>query len=77
MIDDKLLNAAVSAACAIKAIYEHLDRVEAAGGAMSISGVAACRTMLKSLRQNQPRLQELIIDPLNAAIEDRRKEQNQ
>lgn len=77
MSNDKLLNAAVNAAQTISAIYQHLDRVEAAGGATSISGVAACHTMLQSLRKNAPRIQTLILDPLDAAIEERRKEQDQ
>lgn len=57
-----------NAAAVIGAIYQHLERVEAAGGATSISGVAACNSMLKSLRQNAARTEKLIMEPLNAFL---------
>lgn len=64
-----LLSAAKVAAATINAIYEHLDRVEAAGGATSTSGVAACHSMLTSLRKNAPRVDALVMAPLMKAIE--------
>ena len=69
MTDEKLLNAAKNAALTIGAIYEWLDRVEKAGGATSISGVAACNAMLTSLRKNADRTEKLVMKPLREAIE--------
>ena len=63
-----LLVVAKNAAATIAAIYEWLDRVEKAGGATSISGVAACHAMLTSLRKNAGRTETLIMEPLRAAI---------
>lgn len=68
MSDDKLLTSAKNAAATIAAIYEWLDRVEAAGGATSISGIAACNAMLKSLRKNADRTEDLVMRPLREAI---------
>lgn len=65
---DELLKVSKNAASAIVAIYEWLDRVEQAGGAKSISGVAACHAMLTSLRKNGNRTETLILAPLRAAI---------
>lgn len=65
---NELLEAAKIAAATIGAVYEWLDRVEEAGGATSISGVAACNAMLTSLRKNAPRVEKLVMEPLRAAI---------
>ena len=67
---NELLNAAKAAAATIGAGYDWLDRVEAAGGATSISGIAACHSMLKSLRKNAPRVEASIMAPLRKAIEE-------
>ena len=67
--NEDLLKAAKNAAATIVAIYEWLDRVEKAGGATSISGVAACHAMLTSLRKNADRTETLVLAPLRAAIE--------
>lgn len=72
MSDEKLLKAAVNAAATITAIYEWLERVEKAGGATSISGLAACNAMLKSLRKNAPRTEKLVMKPLRGLIESHR-----
>lgn len=64
----ELLRAAANAAAVIGSIYEWLDRVEKAGGATSISGIAACNAMLKSLRKNADRTEQLVMVPLRAAI---------
>jgi len=69
---DKLLTAAQNAAMTLKAIYEWVDRVEQAGGATSIEGVAACHAMLKSLRKNADRTDKLVIEPLLECIADAR-----
>lgn len=66
---DDLRKAAVNAALIIDAVYQWLDRVEKAGGATSISGLAACNAMLKSLRQQKPRVDELVMAPLRKALE--------
>lgn len=63
-----VLRAAALAALTLKAIYEWVDRVEAAGGTTSISGVAACHAMLKSLKDNKPRTIKLVVHPLTAAL---------
>lgn len=66
--NNELLAAAKNAAAVIGAVYEWLDRVEQAGGATSVSGVAACNSMLKSLRKNAERTDKLVMEPLLAAI---------
>lgn len=66
--DKELLTAAKNAAAVIGSIYEWLERVEQAGGATSISGVAACNSMLRSLRKNAERTDKLVMEPLLAAI---------
>jgi hypothetical protein len=69
MADNKeLLTAATNAAAMLGAVYQWLDRVEKAGGATSISGVAECNAMLKSLRKNAARTEALVMEPLRAAI---------
>lgn len=68
MQDDKLLTAAKNAAATIAAIYQWVERVEAAGGATSISGIASCNAMLSSLRKNAERTEQLVMSPLREAI---------
>ena len=67
-VNDDLLKSAKIAAATLVAVYEWLDRVEKAGGATSISGVAACNSMLKSLRGNAGRVEDLVMKPLREAI---------
>jgi hypothetical protein len=67
-VNDDLLKSAKIAAATLVAVYEWLDRVEKAGGAKSISGVAACNSMLKSLRGNAGRVEDLVMKPLREAI---------
>lgn len=43
--------AARNAAAVIGAVYQWVERVEAAGGAKSLPGVAACHAVLTSLRK--------------------------
>jgi hypothetical protein len=64
----ELICAAKNAAAVIGAVYEWLERVENAGGAGSISGIATCNSMLKSLRKNAERTDKLVLEPLIAAI---------
>lgn len=66
--NDELLKAACNAAATISAIYQWVERVEKAGGATSIEGVAACHAMLTSLRKNADRTEKLILEPLREAI---------
>ena len=73
MVDEDLYKAAVNAAAIIGAIYEWVDRVEKAGGATSVSGVAACHAMLTSLRKNAGRTETLVMDPLRKAIAERQE----
>lgn len=63
-----LLATAKNAAAVIASIYQWLERVEKAGGATCIEGVAACNAMLKSLRKNADRTESLVMEPLRAAI---------
>lgn len=67
-MSDELLKAAKNAAATIDAIYQWVERVEKAGGATSISGVAACHAMLQSLRKNADRTERLVMVPLRNAI---------
>lgn len=66
--EPEMYTALVNAAATIGAIYEWLDRVEKAGGATSISGMAACHAMLTSLRKNAGRTETLILAPARAAL---------
>lgn len=75
MTDENLLNAAVAAALVIGSIYEWLDKVDRAGGATSIQGVAACNAFLGSLRKNRARVDTLVMRPLQEIIEANEKEQ--
>ena len=68
-MSDELMRAALNAAATLDAVYQWVDRVEAAGGATSIQGVAACHAMLTSLKKNRTRCETLIMAPLRAQIE--------
>jgi hypothetical protein len=63
-----LLAAAKNAALVISSIYESLEKIDRLGGAASISGIAACHSMLASLRKNEPRVDALVMQPLLAGI---------
>jgi len=67
-MDQELLKAAKNAAATIAAIYQWLEMVEQEGGATSIAGVAKCHAMLKSLRKNADRTEQLVMKPLREAI---------
>ncbi len=67
-MNDDLLKAAKNAAAMLGAVYQWLDRVQASGGATSISGVAACNAMLKSLEGSRTRAEKLVMEPLREAI---------
>lgn len=69
-LTDDLLKSAKNAAATIVAIYQWLERVEKAGGAKSIEGVATCHAMLTSLRKNAGRTETLVMAPLRKAIAD-------
>ena len=71
---DKLLKAAINASNLITGMYEWFDKVEAAGGATSISGVAACNAMLASMRKNKPRIDALVMAPLQEALDETKGE---
>ena len=68
VMNDELRSAAVNAAALLAGVYEWLDRVEKAGGTTSIEGVAACHAMLKSLRKNKSRVDQLVMQPLQVAL---------
>ena len=65
---DDLVKAAVLAHNTIEAIYQWVDRVEAAGGTTSIEGIAVAHAMFKSLKNNRGRLDKLITEPLEKAL---------
>ena len=67
-LNDELLRCASNAAATLGAIYQWVDRVNAAGGPTCIAGVAACNAMLTSLEKNRKRCDELVIAPLRAAL---------
>lgn len=68
--EEKLIKAAKNAHMVIGGFYQWLDMVDAEGGATSISGVAKCNAMLKSMRDQRKRIDELVSDPLIEAIEE-------
>jgi hypothetical protein len=72
MSDEKLLKAAVNASNTIHAIYQWVEKIEAAGGARSISGVAACHAFLESMKKQGPRIDSLVMAPLEAEINARK-----
>jgi hypothetical protein len=69
----ELLAAAKNAAATLVAIYDWVDQIEQAGGATSMTGIAKCHAMLKSLRRNSARVEELVLAPLRKAIADAEK----
>ncbi len=71
---EKLIKAAVNASNLITGMYEWFDRVDAAGGATSISGVAACNAMLESMKKNKPRIDALVMAPLQEALDEAKGE---
>ena len=65
---DDLLIAASNAAAMLEAVYKWLDMVEDAGGATSITGVAKCNAMIRSLEGNRARAEKLVMQPLRRAV---------
>ena len=71
--NERLRKALTRATATIVGVYQHLERVEKAGGATCIGGIAACNTMLKSMRKNASRIDELVMEPARAALEEVKK----
>jgi len=69
-----LVTALKNSIATIEALYVMLKRVEDAGGAMTISGIAACHTMLTSMRTQAPRIEKLVLAPAKAEIAKTRRE---
>jgi len=67
-MDENGRKALTNALATLSAVYEWVDRVENHGGVTTISGVAECHAMLKSLKQSRKRMVELVIDPARAAL---------
>lgn len=65
---DDLLRAATNAAAMLGVVYEWLDKIKANGGPTSLSGIASCHAMMKSLEANRARVEKLVMEPLRAAI---------
>lgn len=57
------------AAATISAFYQWIDRIDEAGGATSISGVAECHAFLASMKKNRARLEELVMKPAREALD--------
>jgi len=74
MTEPNNLNAARNAQAALNAVYQWVDRVEAAGGVTCLSGVAEAHAMMKSLKGQIKRMDSLITEPLIAAIKAAEKE---
>jgi hypothetical protein len=68
MADDKLIKAAVNASNIIHAFYQWIDKIEEAGGARTISGVATCHAFLESMKKQKPRIDRLVMKPLEAEL---------
>ena len=64
----ELAKALNNALATIAAVYQWIDKVNDAGGATCISGVATCNAMLKSLNGQRARLDKLVMEPGNAAL---------
>lgn len=73
MTDQKLLKAATNAAATLAALYDWLDKVDAAGGTTTLSGVAKAHAMLASMRKNRPRLVAHVMKPLKEALDEANK----
>lgn len=67
--EQELVNALGRALLTIDAIYQWVDKVEAAGGTTCISGVASAHAMLASLKKNRGRTETLILEPARAVLE--------
>lgn len=67
-MNDELLKSAINAAATLQAVYQWIDQINDAGGAVSISGVAKCNAFLKSMEKNRARAETLVMEPLRAAI---------
>ena len=65
---EKTEDALIAAALSIKVIYEMADRADA----VSLSGVAACHTMLTSLKKNRKKMETLILNPAREILEKRK-----
>jgi hypothetical protein len=71
--NERMREALTRATVTIVGVYQHLERVEKAGGATCIGGIAACNTMLKSMRKNASRIDELVMEPARALLEGKAK----
>jgi hypothetical protein len=74
MENDNLIKAAVNASNTIHAIYQWVEKIEAAGGAHQMSGVAACHAFLESMKKQRSRIDRLVMAPLEAEIAAKTKE---
>jgi predicted enzyme related to lactoylglutathione lyase len=72
-VADGLAEALGNSAAMLGAVYQWLDKVNAAGGATSISGIAACNAMLKSIEGNRSRAEKLVMEPTRNALTEYRK----
>jgi hypothetical protein len=64
------LKAATHATLVIGAFYEWVDRVEKCGGTGCLSGIAECHAMIESIKKNRPRVNQLVVEPLQKALKE-------
>jgi hypothetical protein len=73
-MSEKLIKAAINASNTITALYEWADMVEKAGGTTSIAGIAKCHAMLASMKKNKSVIDNLVMVPLQEALDDAKGE---
>lgn len=64
-----LLVATIASADMIAAIYKHVDQIEKAGGPLTPSGQHLCVELAASLIQNRQRVQQLVMEPVQSAVQ--------
>jgi hypothetical protein len=62
-VEDPAIKALRNAVNIIEAVFEWRERVERAGGATSVAGMAACADMLEAFRKNQDRIENTSCSP--------------
>jgi hypothetical protein len=67
-VEDPAIKALRNAVAIIEAVYEWRERVERAGGATSVAGMAACADMLEAFRSNQDRIEKHVLQPARIAL---------
>ena len=66
--NNRLMTASINALEMIDGLYAWHSRVKKAGGTTCISGISAAHAMHESMSKQKPRINDLIIEPLRAAL---------